>query len=137
MKLRLFRDCFGPTFTLGTLAIDDKHECYTVEDFDRHLEEGGEKVYGRSAIPRGTYRVVITWSPKYRRRMPLLLDVPGFQGIRIHSGNTAEDSEGCIIVGDRGPDDMQAGRVRDSRVTYARLFEKLDGAGEEITIEIM
>jgi hypothetical protein len=140
MKLVLFRDCFGPTFSLGTLSIDGVHECYTAEDADRRLEEGGAKIYGQTAIPRGTYDVQITWSPKYRRMMPLLVDVPGYQGIRIHSGNDADDTEGCILVGDRLNGDMQAGRVSNSRVTFAALFRKLSAAksrGEKIIIEVM
>jgi hypothetical protein len=140
MKLVLFRDSFGPTFTLGTLSIDERHECYTVEDSDRRLEDGGTKVPGRTAIPRGTYRVQLTRSPKYGRVMPLIVGVPGFEGVRIHSGNTSEDTEGCIIVGDRSTGDMQAGRVSDSRITYRKLFEKLiaaDQRNEEITIEVM
>jgi len=84
------------------------------------------KVYGVTAIPSGTYDVEITYSPKYKREMPLLKDVKGFTGIRIHSGNRAEDSEGCILVGQTKSEDF----IGQSRLAYKALFKKLQAAKE-------
>ena len=118
--------------TIGQLSIDGKHECYTCEDVVR---PPGEKVHGKTAIPPGTYRVVITMSPRFKRRLPLLLDVPGFEGIRIHVGNTQHDTEGCILPG-RGilPD-----RVTQSALAFDALFAKVEtalAAGEDVWIEV-
>ena len=89
----------GEAFTLGRLYDDNRYCCNTLEDEDRQLETGKAQVYGRSAIPRGTYQVVVSFSHKFGKVLPELLGVPGFSGIRIHGGNRAEDSLGCILVG--------------------------------------
>ena len=73
--------------------------CDTLEPTWRDYEHGAYKVKGRSAIPEGRYAVVISWSPKFKAWLPILLGVPKFEGIRIHAGNTSEDTEGCILVG--------------------------------------
>ncbi|MBK8467667.1 MAG: hypothetical protein IPL32_17775 [Chloracidobacterium sp.] len=135
MKLLVQRELFSDKTSIGTMYVDGVRECYTLEDRDRHLEEGGEKVYGETAIPRNTYKVVITYSNRFKQPMPLLVDVPQFEGIRIHPGNTAEDTHGCILVGVGIGND----RLYNSRQAYERLFNKLEAAealGEEITIEI-
>lgn len=93
-NLVLKRDVLTDDFTLGRIFVDGKHFCYTVEDAVRK-----EKVYGKTAIPAGKYKIELTLSPRFKRVLPLLLDVPNFTGIRIHAGNTAADSEGCILVG--------------------------------------
>lgn len=138
MKLKLFRPntSLNTDFTEGKLYVENVFECYTLEDKDRRLEEGNEKVQNATAIPRGTYEVVITYSNRFKREMPLLLNVPGFTGIRIHSGNTSEDTEGCILVGDRNSkeDDNFIGA---SRIAYNRLFEKLKNAKDKITLEVV
>ena len=132
MHLLLQRKWFTPDSTIGELFVNDKFFCYTLGD----VERSGPKVYGKTAIPRGTYEIKLTHSPKYKRLMPLLLDVPGFEGVRIHSGNTHKDTEGCILVGNRrGPD-----HVGDSRKAYAALFKVLKKAQENeenITITIV
>lgn len=87
------------SFTPGKLYYNGLFLCYTCEDLDRKLEDGGLKVKTRTAIPRGIYNVVISLSNRFKKLLPELLRVPQFVGIRIHSGNTAEDSEGCILVG--------------------------------------
>uniref|UniRef100_A0AAU8B7D0 DUF5675 domain-containing protein n=1 Tax=Dulem virus 42 TaxID=3145760 RepID=A0AAU8B7D0_9CAUD len=93
------------------------------------------KVYGETAIPKGTYTVTLTYSSRFKKIMPLLNNVKGFDGIRIHSGNSAKDTEGCILVGDN----KEVGKVLNSRTTYEKLFAKLKTAsekGEKITITI-
>lgn len=135
MKLILHRQIFSDKSSVGTLYVNGLKECHTLEDKDRRLEEGGEKVYGETAIPRNTYKVVITYSNRFKQPMPLLVDVPGFEGIRIHPGNTDQNTEGCILVGVGVGQD----RLYNSRQAYERLFNKLEAAealGEEITIEI-
>lgn len=135
MKLLLHRQTFSDKSSVGTLYVNGLKECHTLEDRDRHLEEGGEKVYGETAIPRNTYKVVITYSNRFKQPMPLLVDVPQFEGIRIHPGNTDQNTEGCILVGVGVGQD----RLYNSRQAYERLFNKLEAAealGEEIEIEI-
>ena len=135
MKLLLHRQIFSDKSSVGTLYVNGLKECHTLEDRDRHLEDGGEKVYGETAIPRNTYKVVITYSNRFKQPMPLLVDVPGFEGIRIHPGNTDQNTEGCILVGVGIGQDI----LYNSRQAYERLFNKLEAAealGEEITIEI-
>ena len=134
LNLELNRIFFTKTSTIGELKIDGKFECYTLEDEDR-LRHGRPKVYGITAIPTGIYEVDITWSPKYKRDMPTLLNVEGFSGIRIHSGNWAIDSEGCILVGRTKGEDY----IGQSKLAYRALFKKLQAAkkaGKKILIRI-
>lgn len=127
MKLSLIRKSRSEDFTLGELFIDGQFFCYTVEDKVRPL---GEKVFGKTAIPAGSYKVIINMSNHFKKEMPLLLSVPGFEGVRIHSGNTAEDSEGCIIIGMVKTENG----VGMSRVAFTKLMDKIKG--KELTIEI-
>lgn len=127
MKLSLIRKSQSEDFTLGELFIDGQFFCYTVEDKVRPI---GEKVFGKTAIPAGSYNVIINMSNHFKKEMPLLLNVPGFEGVRIHSGNTAEDSEGCIIIGMVKTDNG----VGMSRVAFTKLMDKIKG--KELTIEI-
>lgn len=143
MKLRLERKYKKAKYTIGNLYVNGKFFCNTIEDKDRGLtsmmseEEIKEiKVKGETAIPMGIYNIIITYSPKYKKPMPLLLGVKGFEGIRIHSGNTEKDTEGCLIVGEN----KEVGKVINSRYTYNKLFNKLQKAidkGETIRIEIV
>ena len=124
MKLKLIRQFGTEGFSEGKLFIDDVFECYTVEDEDRHLEAGGTKIPAVTAIPKGSYEVVLSMSPRFKRILPEVLNVPGFTGVRIHSGNSSKDSEGCILVGssnDRNDDDWIGG----SRVALSQLMVKL------------
>ena len=124
MKLTLVRDTFTDKSTIGILEVDGQFFSYTLEDKDRKLEDGGEKVYGQTCIPRGAYEVIIDFSPKYNKEMPHILKVPGYEGIRIHSGNKSEDTEGCILVGSSKSKDF----VGNSKVTFDKLMELLDKA---------
>jgi len=131
MILRVERAEAGRIATLGMLFVDDAFECFTLEDPCRP-----EKIPGETAIPYGRYQVVITDSPKFGRRLPLLADVPGFSGVRIHPGNTTADTEGCLLVGE----ELDGDRLLRSRVAFDRLFQKLDDAqsmGEGIVIDIV
>ena len=135
MKLRLIRDNFTDKSTIGRLYVNGTYSCETLEDKDRQIETGGTKKPGETCIPRGTYEIIIDFSNRFQVRMPLLLHVPQFVGVRIHPGNTDKDTEGCILVGKtRGAD-----FVGDSRIAYNALFSDLDAAllaGEKIEIEI-
>lgn len=138
MKLTLIRIANKATYTIGKLYIDDKYECDVIEDTDRGLDDSmtleeikRKKVYGETAIPTGTYNLIINYSQKYKKQMPLLLNVKGYEGIRIHSGNTAKDTLGCLIVGQN----KEVGKVINSRVTYNKLFDKLSKA-KNIWVEI-
>lgn len=134
MELHLRRDLPGDTFTLGQLHVDGEFECYTLEDQER---PDGEKVHGRTAIPQGRYRVIVNASPRFGRPLPLLLNVPHFEGIRIHPGNTTDDTEGCILPGRSRVADR--GIVSESRLAFDSLFAKIQAGlqdGGEVWIEI-
>lgn len=105
MKLKLVREYLTPNETLGSFYIDGKFFCYTLEDKDRGLKQSNaladiqaRKVKAMTAIPTGKYKVSVTPSNRFKRLMPLVHDVKGFEGIRFHGGNTHLDSEGCILV---------------------------------------
>ena len=109
--------------------------CDTLEPTWRDYKHGARKIKGISAIPEGRYAVVITWSPRMKQWLPLLLGVPMFSGIRIHAGNTAADTAGCILVGEN----LKKGMVLNSRIWLKRLKEKIVEAkarGEGVWITI-
>jgi hypothetical protein len=142
MKLRLERLWPKKDYTVGRLYVDDRLFCNTLEDriVDKNKNgvfDGDEKkVYGESAIPYGTYKIIYNWSPKFGRNLPRLLNVPHFEGILIHPGNTAADSAGCILVGKN----TEVGRLTNSRYISDELNKLIDEAqqkGEPITIEIV
>ena len=128
MLLQLKRDIRTIDFTLGELFINGQHFCYTVEDTERLPFEA--KVFGKTAIPKGTYKVIIDHSNHFGKDMPHILNVPGFEGIRIHSGNTSADTEGCLIVGFV----RTVNGVAQSRDCYQHLMEKIKG--QDLTIII-
>lgn len=135
LDLVLNRDLQGKNCTHGSLFIDGQFECYTLEDLDRDLENGGKKIYGSTAIPKGSYKVAIDFSPRFKRQMIHVLDVPGFSGIRIHAGNTAEDTEGCILVGNVRVDYA----IHQSRKALDALFPKIQSAisaGKQINLKV-
>lgn len=99
MIVTLKRYELGDDYTLGVMSIDGLFLGYTLEDKDRNLESGGEKVYGKTAIPRGRYELVMSFSNRFQRVMPEILSVPQFDGVRIHGGNTVEQTLGCPLLG--------------------------------------
>lgn len=125
MNLTLIRKDFTEISTIGDLLIDGEFFCYTLEDTVRD-----KKVFGKTAIPYGTYDVEVTWSPRFQKYMPLIVDVPEFVGVRIHTGNTAQDTEGCILVGFTKGYDFIGG----SRKAFAALMNKIKG--QKLTLEI-
>lgn len=142
MELRVERLWPKENYTVGRLYVNNEFFSNTLEDkiIDKDksgaFDNGEKKVYGESAIPYGKYKVVYNYSPKFGRNLPRLLDVPHFEGILIHPGNTAKDSFGCILVGKN----TSKGMLSESRYTSDKLNEIIDAAqkrGEEITIEIV
>lgn len=154
MKLKLERRWPKDTYTIGRLYVNGVYFCNTLEDTDRGLDKymredeiRRRKVYGETAIPKGTYGVDLnTVSPKYAAvkwfadlcggMMPRLQNVPGFDGILIHTGNTALDTRGCVLVGLN----TKVGQLTESRATFQKLYEKLREAkekGEPVSIEIV
>lgn len=134
MDILVFRDTFEEA-TLGKLFVDGTYCCETLEDRDRKLESGGVKVPAQTAIPRGTYELIVNTSAHFDRRLPLLVAVPEFEGVRIHSGNMVADTEGCILVG-LG---RTATSVTSSRAAFSILFDLIDRAymaDKQITIEV-
>lgn len=135
MKLRLVREVLGDNMTQGRLYVNGVYQCYTLEDTDRQLEAGGVKVAGETAIPLGTYPVAVNRSQRFKVDMPLLVNVPQFSGVRIHPGNTPEDTHGCVLVGEIRTKDA----IHQSRAAYDKLFKRIREAylkEEEITITI-
>ena len=149
MKLKLIRRYNGNGYTIGRLYVDGNPFCDTLEDTDRGLKSSmtlqeikANKVKGKTAIPTGIYHVDMdTVSPRlknksyakpYGGRVPRLQGVKGFDGVLIHPGNTADDTEGCILVGRN----TEVGKLTDSKATYCKLFEMMDAVNEHIIIEI-
>jgi len=112
--------------TIGELFVDGKFECYTLEDIEREV-----KIKSETAIAKGKYKVIINQSNRFKRLLPLLLNVPNFEGVRIHSGNSNHDTEGCILVGRTRSLDY----IGQSRLAFDKLFKKMQLA-KEITITI-
>lgn len=102
--------------TIGELSINGKFECYTLEDVERV-----EKVKGKTAIPKGRYQVIITMSNRFKVELPLLLNVPNFEGIRIHAGNKATDTEGCLLLGTTRSVDF----IGNSKLAMSKFLPKL------------
>lgn len=132
MRLELYRKFLGKDYTIGKLFINGEYFCDTLEDTVR---PEGEKIPGKTAIPYGTYDIILTMSPRFKRVLPLLLNVPNFEGIRIHSGNKPEDTEGCILVGFN----KQKGMVLNSKDILNKLMFELNIVNdkqEKILIEV-
>jgi len=144
MKLVNMRDVFSEHATLGTLTIDDKHFGYVCEDTDRGLDSSMPlaeikrlKVKGRTAIPTGVYRVGIRYSPGHKKDMLYLQDVPGYQYILLHTGNTAEDTEGCQLLGlTRSVPSMSVGKSTPAIAWIEAQLMPLIRQGAEVTYEV-
>lgn len=134
MELKLNRIFLGSSATIGELLVNDKYLCDTLED---RVRPEGEKVYGKTAIPEGTYEMVLSYSPRFKKILPEILNVPNFTGIRIHCGNSSADSSGCILVGTW--DGEKEDWVSDSRIAFDELMALLEEATnnkEKITITV-
>lgn len=142
MELKIKRVAKRDTYTIGKFYIDGKYECDTLEDKDRGLTQKMSqdeikkiKVYAQTAIPTGRYEVTWTYSPKFKKMLPLINNVPGFLGIRIHNGNTAAHTNGCPLLGEN----KVVGKVINSISTCNRILPKIQKACQKgkvyITIE--
>lgn len=132
MNLTLTRRWLTGSSTIGELHHNGRRLCYTLEDVVR---PAGVKVPGKTAIPAGTYEVIITFSQRFQREMPILLNVPMFEGIRIHSGNTDKNTEGCVLVGLTRAQDF----IGKSQAAYGQIFGLIDGAleaGERVFLTV-
>lgn len=143
MDLKLNRIYFHKNYTIGKLYVNGQYFSDTLEDTNRDfnrdgdlLDEGEDKVYAETAIPFGIYKVEVTMSPRFKRYLPILIDVKHFSGIRIHSGNKVGDSSGCILVGENK---IKGGLVNskfyEDRLT--KLLITTQKKGEIITIQIV
>lgn len=141
MELLLKRIAKKNDYTIGKLYVNGTYFCDTLEDKDRGLtsnmsteEIANKKVYGKTAIPTGKYTIIWNYSNKFKKMMPLLLNVPGYAGVRIHSGNTEKDTLGCILVGINS----QIGKVLNSRSTTSKLYAIISKAcnKERVTLTI-
>ena len=127
MKLILIRHARRADYTIGRLEDENgKKICDTLEPTWRDYKGGEMKIPRKSAIQEGTYRVVVTKSRRFQKYLPLLVGVPGFEGVRIHSGNTSRDTEGCILVGQN----LQVGKVLWSRITLEKLMKIIENEKE-------
>lgn len=130
MKLNLVRDILDEDFTLGKLYLGNLFLCYTVEDTVRD-----KKIHGKTAIPYGQYEVIITMSNRFKKKLPLLLDVPGFEGIRIHAGNNASHTEGCILPGFQRTE-IGVAQSRDAMEHLQPMIQSALDRGDKVTIAI-
>lgn len=139
MNLKIKRIAKQKEYTIGKLYINGKYFCDTLEDTDRGLTSEMNimkiktiKVFGKTAIPTGVYDVQLTYSPKFKKILPILQNVKGFSGIRIHQGNFPKDTEGCILVGYNS----YKGMVGKSEITLNKLMKILQQNRDKITISI-
>ncbi len=144
MELKLIRKYFTAESTVSELYINDTLFCHILEDVDRALNSemsreriGWLKQFGKTAIPYGKYEIITSYSNRFKDYLPLLVNVPGYEGIRIHPGNYAKDTEGCLLPGIYDPKVVDF--VGNSRVTFAKLFEVIKKVEkqEKIFITIM
>lgn len=129
LELKLTRKWFSARETIGELSAEGLVLCYTLEDVVRPK---GEKVYGSTAIPAGRYQVKVTMSARFKKELPILLDVPMFEGIRIHGGNTYKDTEGCILVGAT----REANAIRGSAKPLEMLTDVIKSASVPVWLTV-
>lgn len=139
MNILIKRINLQPDYTEGKLYINGVYYCDTLEDPNRDLNKSGvfdngeQKVYGNTCIPYGTYKVILNESPRFKRVLPRLLNVPSFEGILIHAGNTVKDTSGCILVGNKG---LSGQLSYGSSQVEKDLVRKLSEFKEDITLTI-
>lgn len=121
MEIKVKRFAFKETYTIGKLFINGEYYCDTLED---KVRPQGVKIFGETAIPAGVYNVTMSYSVRFKKYMPEIENVPNFQGIRIHSGNTDKDTHGCILVGKN----TVIGKLTDSSVTFIPLMMQIEKA---------
>lgn len=138
MELKLLRYPSVSNYTEGKLYINGAYFCDTLEDTDRGLDQSmsefeinRRKIYGQTCIPSGEYKVILNMSPRFKKILPRILDVKGFEGILMHAGNTVQDSSGCILLGTKSVD----GVLINSRKAVNALIEKIKDQ-KDITITI-
>lgn len=134
MKIEVNRIFKASNYTIGELSVNNNYVCDTLED---KVRVDGEKVYAETAIPTGTYTLVLSYSNRFKKVMPEILNVPNFSGIRIHCGNSSKDTEGCLLVGKW--DGKTENWISDSKNSYNKLYSLLEEAfnkKENITITI-
>lgn len=132
MKIVVKRTNYLSDCTIGEMYVDGKYECFTLEDVVR---DNGVKVSGATAIPTGSYSLTVTFSNRFQKELPLLLNVPNFEGVRIHTGNTSLQTEGCILIGRQ----VESHSILESRLAFEHLFPKIKAAlakGDKITLTI-
>jgi hypothetical protein len=130
MKLVLQRTKEINNAVIGELSINDKFFCYTLEDKIRTV-----KIKHQTCIPAGTYKILLTLSQRFKTVLPILLNVPNFEGIRIHAGNTVADTSGCLLIGSAVKDDT----LLHSKTTLEQLLNLMRAAikkGEAIEIQV-
>ena len=127
MKIKVDRIYKGESYTIGKMYLNGEYFCDTLEDAIRPV-----KIPNETAIPAGTYKVEVTYSPRFKRNLPLLIDVPNYTGIRIHNGSNKDHTSGCILVGFN----TSKGILSDSRKTSDKLTNLLESLSEPIEIEI-
>lgn len=142
MEIRVKRIARKDGYTIGQMSLNGDYFCDTLEDTDRGLKDTmqvneilAKKRKGVTAIPTGKYDVILTFSPKFKRVLPLLLNVPGYQYIRVHHGNLPSSTDGCLLVGEN----KVKGQVINSRATLERLMSVLlecEKKKEKVTILI-
>ncbi len=139
MELLIERLYKKDTYTIGKLYIDGVYFCDTLEDKDRGLDDSmsledvlANKVYGETAIPYGTYQAEVSYSPKFKRDLLLIKNVKGFEGIRVHSGNLASDSMGCVLLGKN----THVGMLSESKKTLEAFMKKIEGE-QDIVLTII
>lgn len=121
MELKLTRKWLTKNSTVGELSVDGKQECFVIED---NYPTPYKKTPGVTAIPAGRYEVIVNISTRFKVEMPLLLNVPEYQGVRIHPGNTSSDTEGCLLPGRK----REVNKVLESKLAYDALFTKIKAA---------
>lgn len=142
MNLTLKRLNLTPNYTEGELYVNGVYFCKTLEDTNRDLNKNGQfdnsekKVYGETCIPYGKYKVILSYSPKFKRELPEILEVPDFQGIRVHRGNKISDTLGCVLCGEK----VKNGYLSNStpyEIKLVELFKQAKLRNEESFIEII